>query len=74
MVANQAAKIGLVNAQVEKQFKYCCDEPVGQKVRNIVPMGFAKQLIADATSGRRDDGLELPIEIALSPLESAEGV
>ncbi|MGB8540444.1 MAG: PAS domain S-box protein [Candidatus Acidiferrales bacterium] len=90
VVVNQRGKIVLLNVQAEKQFGYSRDELVGQKVKNIIPEGFAERIIADGTrsaaealaqqigtgielSGRRKDGTEFPIEIMLSPLESAEG-
>src|SRR5580693_6255826 len=92
MVAvNVAGEIVLLNVQAEKQFGYSRDELVGQKVKNIIPEGFAERIIADGTRsaaealaqqigtgiellGRRKDGSEFPIELMLSPLESAEGI
>jgi PAS domain S-box-containing protein len=90
VVVNQGGEIVLVNVQAERQFGYRRDELVGQKVKNIIPSGFAERLIADAArsvddalaqqigmgielSGRRKDESEFPLEIMLSPLESAEG-
>jgi len=90
VVVNQVGEIVLLNLQAEKQFGYRRDELLGQKVTNIIPIGFAERLLADdlrsaedalaqqigmgiELTGRRKDGSEFPIELMLSPLESAEG-
>jgi PAS domain S-box-containing protein len=91
VVVNQGGEIVLLNVQAEKQFGYHRDELLGQKVKRIIPEGFAERLIADdlrseedalaqqigmgiELTGRRKDGSEFPIELMLSPLESAEGI
>jgi PAS domain S-box-containing protein len=91
VVVNQSGEIVLLNVQAEKQFGYSRDELIGQKVKSIIPDGFAERLIADGTRSaaealaqqigmglelvaRRKDRSEFPIEIMLSPLESAEGI
>ena len=90
VVVNQGGEIVLLNVQAEKQFGYRRDELLGQKVTNIIPVGFAERLIADDLRSSEDaqaqqigtgielialrkDGSEFPIEIMLSPLDSAEG-
>jgi PAS domain S-box-containing protein len=91
VVVNQSGDIVLLNLQAEKQFGYRRDELLGQKVKNIIPEGFAERLLADRLrsaddalaqqigtgielTGRRKDESEFPIELMLSPLESAEGI
>jgi PAS domain S-box-containing protein len=49
VVVNSAGEIVLLNVQAEKQLGYRRDELVGQKVKNIIPEGFAERLIADGT-------------------------
>jgi len=90
VVVNVGGEIVLLNVQAEKEFGYSRDELVGQKVKNIIPEGFAERIIADGLrsaedalaqqigtgielTGRRKDGSEFPIELMLSPLESADG-
>ena len=54
VVVNQSGKIVLLNLQAEKQFGYHRDELVGQKVKNIIPEGFAERLIADDLRSAED--------------------
>jgi PAS domain S-box-containing protein len=54
VVVNQDGKIVLLNVQAEKQFGYRRDELIGQKVKNIIPEGFAERLIADGTRSAAD--------------------
>jgi PAS domain S-box-containing protein len=49
VVVNQGGEIVLLNAQAEKHFGYRRDELLGQKVKRIIPEGFAERLIADGT-------------------------
>jgi PAS domain S-box-containing protein len=54
VVVNQAGEIVLLNLQAEKQFGYSRDELVGQRVKNIIPEGFAERLISDGTRSAAD--------------------
>jgi len=49
VVVDQWGKIVLLNVQAEKQFGYSRNELLGQKVKSIIPEGFAERLIADGT-------------------------
>ena len=54
VVVNQVGGIVLLNVQAEKQFGYHRDELVGQKVKNIIPEGFAERLVADGLRSAED--------------------
>ena len=47
MVVSKDGEIVLLNVQAENQFGYEHEELVGQKVKSIIPEGFAERLIAD---------------------------
>ena len=49
VVVNHGGEIVLLNVQAEKQFGYRRDELVGQKVKNIIPRGFAERLLMHGT-------------------------
>ncbi len=54
LVVNQGGEIVLLNLQAEKQFGYRRNELLGQKVKNIIPEGFAERLIADELRSAED--------------------
>src|ERR1035437_329181 len=54
VVVNQGGEIVLLNLQAEKRFGYRRDELLGQKVKNIIPEGFAERLIADDLRSAED--------------------
>src|ERR1700730_11935419 len=54
VVVNQGGEIVLLNVQAEKQFGYPRDELIGQKVKNIIPEGFAERLVADDLRSAED--------------------
>src|SRR6202043_297280 len=54
VVVNQDGEIVLLNVQAEKQFGYRRDELIGQKVKSIIPEGFAERLIADDLRSAED--------------------
>jgi PAS domain S-box-containing protein len=54
VVVNTDGEIVLLNVQAEKQFGYRRDELIGQRVKNIIPEGFAERLVADALRTAED--------------------
>jgi len=54
VVVNQRGDIVLLNVQAEKQFGYRRDELLGQKVKNIIPTGFAERLVSDGLRSAED--------------------
>jgi PAS domain S-box-containing protein len=86
VLMNQHGKIVLLNLEAEKQFGYSREELTGRSVSQIIPDKLADELIANSVGatthavhvgielvGRRKNGADFPIEIMLSPLQSAEG-
>jgi len=86
VLVNQAGEIVLVNLQAKNQFGYRRGELLGRQVNTIIPEGFSELIGAALRSeeprahagveltGRHKDGSDFPIEIMLSPLDSAEGM
>jgi two-component system cell cycle sensor histidine kinase/response regulator CckA len=72
VMVNQEGRIVLVNSQAEKIFGYTREELMGQALEGLLPdfgpVADERDLLA-----QRKDGTRFPVEIALNPIETAEG-
>jgi PAS domain S-box-containing protein len=80
VIIDAGGVISLVNHRAEIIFGYPRLELIGQPIELLVPQRFPKAdpdvrsvgVIVELC-GRRKDGTEFPIDVSLSPLETAEG-
>jgi len=90
VLADAEGTILLVNTQAERLFGYSRTELLGKKVEVLVPQRVrvhhadvrqvyfhdpsARPMIGRDLVGLRKDGTEVPLEIGLNPIKTAEGV
>lgn len=87
VMADEAGRMLMVNAELERQFGYDRNELLGKQVETLLPERFRarhthhRDIFARSAEtrrmgvgldlfGRRKDGSEFPVEIALSPIRS----
>jgi two-component system sensor histidine kinase UhpB len=71
VIMDEEGRIQLINAQTEKMFGYAAAEIIGKTVELLLPDGYRK---GPESAGERKNGQRFPVEISLSPLETAEGL
>jgi PAS domain S-box-containing protein len=76
VVINQAARIILLNGEAERLFGYARAELLGQPIELIIPFylpeplvtaGFERPSVSREGHARRKDGVEIPVELRLTP-------
>ncbi len=78
IISAEDGRISLVNSQVEVMFGCKREEIVGQNIRSLVP-GWSGHSIATPASPTemnaiRNNAVQFPVEISLSPLHTEEGL
>ncbi|HEY4207049.1 MAG TPA: PAS domain S-box protein [Puia sp.] len=71
VIMDERNHIQLINAQTEKLFGFAAGEIIGKSVELLLPDDYRK---GSESTGRRKNGQQFPVEITLSPLETAEGL
>lgn len=85
IISDEEGCINLANSQAEMMFGFPREELIGQNIRLMVPDWSAQLRPGSAGSAtlfapprelwaRRKNGHEFPVEISLSPLQTAEGL
>lgn len=86
IISSEDGEIALVNSQVERMFGVRREDVVGTNIRMLVPdwsgtVSPASDPILNGYSGAprelgamRNNGRQFPVEISLSPLQTAEGL
>ncbi|HYL73975.1 MAG TPA: ATP-binding protein [Bryobacteraceae bacterium] len=75
IISSEDGRISLVNSQVEVMFGFRREELIGHNIRRLVPdwsgdsPGSPQELLAQGKNNH-----EFPVEISLSPLQTAEGL
>ncbi len=72
--------IVLANAQAEKLFQYTHKELLRKKIENLIPGKILEQKFTELSPGAgqdlfaiRKDGIKVPVEIGLNPIEMPDG-
>ncbi|HLG99564.1 MAG TPA: ATP-binding protein [Bryobacteraceae bacterium] len=82
IISGDDGRISLVNSQVEVVFGFHREELIGENIRLLVPAWISQSSESDDVTAlgrmeltaRRKSGAEFPVEISLSPLQTAEGL
>jgi PAS domain S-box-containing protein len=72
VVSDAQGTVALINAQAERMFGYG-PEIVGQPVAMLLPVRAPQMGVGIELSGIRKNGEEFPVEVSLSPVETAQG-
>jgi PAS domain S-box-containing protein len=74
IISSEGGYISLVNSQVEKLFGFRREDLIGQNIRKLVPDWTIVSSGPQELSARGKSGIEFPVEISLSPLQTEEGL
>lgn len=80
MMVSSLGKIEFVNAETEKLFGYSEKEMIGQDIDILIPKRFQRKVktlslgTGDDLYGLRNDGIEIPLQIGLNPIQLPDGV
>ena len=73
LVATRDGEIVVANDDALRMFGYDCDDLVGRNAADVLSGDWSAARAGGELFARRRDGLEIPVEVSLGPLDTAEG-